>query len=634
MKKLIFIANCLLFSIYILFSQSHISPQAHQESVSAIANASSPNALEKVYFSAGNDGFIVKWTGDNQGEHYQISDLEIRLIAKSPVANEIAVYETDGGLINRVSVWNWETLTRKYARRFKSAVSSLQYSKKGNYLIVGTATVDGTVFLRAMNGQVVNKIPGNTGIVSMIETTDTEKTALFYSPTGNISYYNLETGRLKKKFSCEQSLEQPVLFNNYMFLSGVKDGQIYIIHALSGETLLTTPAENPLLLVSSIDANLYYLSNDNKGSYTLFSIDNIDNKSVSQPRIIKNYKGPRASQAISCGAKNGSEIILGSKSGAIYKTDSVTETEMQTLVAITENTYDKILDMATIGEDFYFLTKDSLFKSSYDTGMVDKKGENSGYTNIITYGDKVILWSKGTTEEVVLFDYNSNTKTPLFTPTATLQTLRLFGNKIIEMESNSLVNLFDMDTKNLTEIYTGAGLQDAVIASDGRLYVAKSSATNPRSSLLAVDLETRETVPINLGGNVAFALNINANDIYGVYVQASDVEKSTVVFKYNPSSKLRTAILRLKDEDPEAWTYLHYPILYTNIGKDNVRSCNLTTNKNFVFKRSASIPVKALQNANRVVILNKDGSISWYNTNLSQVLADWYLTQDGQWFEF
>ena len=46
------------------------------------------------------------------------------------------------------------------------------------------------------------------------------------------------------------------------------------------------------------------------------------------------------------------------------------------------------------------------------------------------------------------------------------------------------------------------------------------------------------------------------------------------------------------------------------------------------------MPLKIAQNSTRLVILNRDGSISWYNPALSGVLADWYLTTDGQWFEF
>ena len=60
----------------------------------------------------------------------------------------------------------------------------------------------------------------------------------------------------------------------------------------------------------------------------------------------------------------------------------------------------------------------------------------------------------------------------------------------------------------------------------------------------------------------------------------------------------------------------------------------VSTRKNITYNRSTSLPLKVAQNGERVVILNKDGSVSWYNVGKAPVLADWYLTRDGAWFEF
>lgn len=627
----------LLFSLIIfnLHSQSHISSQSHQEAVSYLVPGSSDNDIDNVFFTSGKDGFLVKWSSDNSGEHYQITEHEIKMICVSPDGKDIAVYETDGGLINRVSVWNWDTLSKRFSRRFSDSITSLSYSEKGNYLMVGTATVDGVVFINPISGNVINnKIKESTGIVSYSLTSQTEKTTVMYSPAGSLSYYNLISGRVTKKLNIVQGLSNIVLFNNNLYLAGIKDGLIYIIYALTGKTISTIKASSPILFASKRDVNLYYLENDLRGNYQLKMIENIDNKSVSTPRIIKNMKGPRGNDNIVCGAKINKDILLGSNSGDIFRIDSNVETEEKFISPITNNSYDKILDMYPIGEDFYFLTKGALFKSSYDTGIVNKLGINPGQTQLITYGDKVILWSRGTRSTVQLFDYSKPEIIDLFTPKNNIQSLKVFGNKILEIQSNSVVNLYDIDNKTYTEVYTGAGLQDAVIAGDGKLYVAKSYSTNPHSSLICVDMETHETVPMPLKGNVAFALNVENNNIYGIAVQSTDTEKRTVIFNFDTVSRRTTNILSFKDEHSNSFTYLKYPILYTNVGNDRIRSCNLTTGKNFLFNRSASIPLKVSQNASRVVTLNRDGSISWYNTNLSQVLEDWYLTKEGQWYAF
>lgn len=634
MKNFFSIITIFILAAVTASAQSHISTQAHQEAVSMIIPASAPGEFEQSYFSIGKDGFLIKWSSDNQGEHYQITDLEIKMAVVSPNGKEIAVYETDGGTTNRVSVWNWDTLSRKYARRFTDSITSLSYSKKGTYLIVGTATVDGAVFINSQSGAVINKITDSTGIINYSTTSDSEKTAVMYSPAGNLSYYNLSTGKLKKRFSTIQALSQTILFNNSLYFAGVSDNTIYICHALTGKIIKTVSAQNPILLSSENDSCLFYLENNGKGSYTLQMLENENNQGLTAPRIVKTMKGPRGNEIIICGTKMDNYIMLGSKSGAVYKIDAQPETEAAQIPILTENTYDKILDMCPYGEEFYFLTRNAIYKSSYDTGIVNRLGTNPGQTQVISYGDKVILWSKGTKNAVQLYDYSKPEITTLFEPSSSLQSVRLFGNTLIEMESNSIVCTYNMDTKKFSQVYTGAGLQDAVLMNDEKLYVAKSYATNPKSALLCVDISTRETVPMNLNGNVSFALSANGNDIYGINIISEGASRKTTVFKFNTMSKTTTTIISFKDEDPDAFTYLKYPFLYTNIGKDTIRSCNLSLSKNFAFRRSASLPIKVCQNATRVVILNKDGSISWYNSDRPPVLADWYLTKDGQWFEF
>ena len=128
MKKIYSFITCLLLLTVNLKAQSHISTQSHQSQVNSIILSSFKDDYGPSYFSAGDDGFIVKWTDDNQGEHYQLSDVGIKLIACSPTEDLIAVYESDGGSVNRVSVWDWKNLTRKYQKKFSDSVTSLNFS--------------------------------------------------------------------------------------------------------------------------------------------------------------------------------------------------------------------------------------------------------------------------------------------------------------------------------------------------------------------------------------------------------------------------------------------------------------------------------------------------------------------------
>ncbi len=637
MKKII-LTLLTSFISFTIFAESHFSTQSHQAQVTNIV-AAIGQENDGCYFSTGEDGFVIKWADDNQGEHYQFTDEGIKLIALSPNGNYIAIYESDGGSINKVSVWDWTNLNRKFYKKFKDSITALKFSAKGNYLIIGTATVDGAMFYRTSDWKPVNKIKTNTSIVNYINTSETEKTAIFYSPAGSLTYYNLTNGNIKKKFKIIQGLSQVIMFNNDKFIAGVKDNEIYIINAFLGNSVSSVAANNPILLSRENDYNLYYLEYDGRNTYELKMLESNEDNTVSNPRIVKIMKGPRASSAICTGVKEHGNLYLGDKTGAIYKTDIDALTSTENLKELTEDTYSKIYGMAPSDTDFYFLTENAIYKSSYDTGLVNKLYNTQGQREITQFKDNnVILWSKSSKVPVQKIDLDKQSSEILFTPKGNIQNMKIcsLNNKdyIIEIESNTTVNLYDFESKSLKEIYSGMGVQDAILTNDGNIYIAKSAATNPQVPLLSVNMNTMETVPIKIRGNVAYALSTDGNTIYGINVISDEDGRNTYVFSYNVTTKQMTNILKFSDEDAEAFTYLYNNNLFTNIGKNKVYCYNLNSKKRFSYNRSASIPQSICQNGKRVVILNYNGSISWCGANDSKVLADWYLTKDEQWYEF
>ncbi|MBR5401597.1 MAG: hypothetical protein IK102_07275 [Treponema sp.] len=637
--KTILLSAVFAFTALPLMADAHISTQSHQAQITSLRSVPVRSGNDFEYFTASDDGFLIKWNENNEGEHYQISDVGIKLIAVAPNGNYIAVYESDGGSVNKVSVWDWRTLTRKFMKKYRDSITSLEFSAKGTYLIVGTASVDGAEFFNTSNWSKINKIRANTSIVNYVHTSETEKTAVFYSPAGNLSYYNLVSGQLKEKFSVIQGLTQTVLYNDNKFLAGVKDNTIYVINAFKGTAVTSIKSSNPIILSTYKDSNLYYLEYDGKNNYDLKMLENLEGLKVSNPRLVKTFRGPRGSSAINTGVKNYTEILLGSKAGTVYKVDTDPSLSVTNMTEITQNTYSKIQDMCQAPTDFYFLTDKAIFKSSYDTGVVNKITATNGETNILNFDDNnVILWTRSSRKEVELVNLSTKAKTPLFTPTGNIQSLRTgkIGDKhyLIEIESNSIVNIYDFTNKSFNQVYSGTGVQDAVLCDNGNLYIAKSAASNPQVPLICINLETYETVPLALNGNVSFGLSTDGVLIYGIVLQVTDNVQTTFVYSFNTTTGKATNLLKFSEEDSEAFTYIYGNILYTNIGKNKLYCYNMTTKRNFAYNRSASIPKSVAQNGSRVVILNDNGSISWCGTSSQTLQADWYLTTDEQWYEF
>lgn len=635
MKKLFTLIFSALF-IFSLEAQSHISTQSHQGQVTQIAPVST-RGTDGTYYSASDDGFVIKWTFDGQGEHYQFSDVAIKLIAVSPNGNEIALYETDGGSINRITVWDWKTLSRKYLKKFSDSITSLTYSANGTYLIAGTATVDGAVFIRTQGWQMVDKIKENTGIVSYIHTSKTEKTCVFYSPSGTLSFYNLATGKLKQKMQIVKGLSQTVMYNENRYFAGVRDNTIYI--TFSGKTIASIPANNPIIISTEADYNLFYLENDGRSNYEVKMIESKEENLVSNPRLVKTLKGPRGSAVITTAIKDATNIYFGGRNGSVYQTEAEATITSSNMTELTEDTYSKIYGMAPAETDFYFLTSNSIYSSSYDTGVISKLASTNGESEIIAYKDNsVILWSQSDKSPIILLDLDKKSSKTLFIPKNNVQKVRLCtvedNDYLIEIESNSVVNLFDMQEGTFREVYSGTGIQDAVYMNNKLIYIAKSAATNPQTPLLTVNPQTMETVPLNIKGNVTYALSTDGKTIYGLNIISDDTGRNTYVFSFNVYTKQMTNILKFAEEDAEAFTYLSGNNLFTNIGRNKVYCYNLSTKKRFSYNRSASIPKTICTNSRRAVILNSNGSISWCGTTDSKLLADWYLTKDDQWYEF
>ena len=638
MKKILFL-SAFLASYGFIFAQSHFSTQSHQALVTNIEAVPDSTGWDTAYFSAGEDGFLIRWGDDNQGEHYQISDVGIKLIAVSPNGNDVAVYETDGGSVNKVSVWDWKSLSRKYQKNFTDSITSLQFSAKGNYLIIGTATVDGAIFVRTASWTIIDKIKANTSIVNYIQTSESEKTVVFYSPAGSISYFNLATGQLKQKFNVIQGLTSPVMFNNSIFLAGIKDNSIYILNAFKGTTITSISAQNPIILSTPKDRNFYYLEYDGRNNYELKMLEVQNDLKVSNPRLVKSFRGPRGEASICVGTKHLADLYLGGRNGAVYKADIEATSTTQNFNQITENKYKKIYDIDECLKDFFFLTDEKLYRSNYETGIPQLICTTQGENQVISFDeDNVILWTKSSRNPVIKKSISTKEDEILFTPKSSLQNVRLFnvGGKdyIVEIESNSEVSIYDFEKKSMKEVYSGTGIQDAVLAQNGNLYVAKSAASNPQVPLLCVNPETLETVPLGVKGNVSYALSIKDNMIYGINLVSDENGKTTYVFSFNIESKLLTNILRFSNEDSDVFTYLKGGNLFTNIGKNKVYCYNIASKKRFAYNRSSSIPVDICQNGNNVVILNSNGSISWCSPSSQQLRADWYLTTDEQWFEF
>ncbi len=627
--KLIKIAHfaTLLFSLPIFANESN---RAHLKSVSIISATQTDNGTN--VFSAGKDGFLIKWKENNLGEHYQVSEYSVQNIAQSPNGNDVAVYETDGALFNRVSVWDWQKQRRRFAFRFNESITSLSFSAKGTHLIVGTAAQNAIYIINSASGKIEpRKIKDNIANFSYAATGESEKTLVTYSMAGSISYYDLNNGNQKAKFDVESGLSDSTMFANSLFLAGTKGRNVVVVHALSGKTVGRFNAGNAIIVHSSSKQNeLFYIVNENR-QFKLYSLGKVDNRNVSEPKLLRTYSGLKSGDKITSATYFDGIVYAGTENGNVYKFDTFEMERVEVLQPITDDQYDIALDVSAVEDDCFILTPDSIFRSSIENDTIDLFAQNSnGRTNVASHGTDAILWSRGTRKSVLRVGVDS--ETTIFTPQGVLQSLRVFDDQILTVESGTTVNRYDFSGKRET-LYTGAGLQDALLLTPTDLYVAKTAATDPTSPLIHVDTQTQEIVPLPLAGSFAYALTADSshtNEIYGIVVSSNGAKQTTQVFSFDIQNRNSRTFVPVNEEDTDGFLSISFPTLYTNI-KSQAHSYNVANLRDSVYARGESMSQKIVKAGNRIVILNRNGSVSWYSAETAKILSTWYLNADGKW---
>jgi len=628
MTKKIIIVLLLVLLLSPLCAQKQFSTQPHTGPVTSLVQKN------EFVFSSGEDGFITRWDQNGLGEHLQVSDIAIKKIDVSPDGRLIAVYESDDFSIHRISVWDWKTKTRKYAKRFSDTVLSVSFSHNGTYLMVGLSTADGLVFLDAEYGITMQLIKDQISVVSLCETSKTESTAVLYSTTGSLVYANLQTGSTIQKFNTESGLSKTAFADtNKNYFTGLKNGKIYIIYATTGKTLASFAAKSPLLITGVTNTHFSYIEEVSKGTYAVKQVSLEKGELQFKPLVTSMFTIPSLPSVISALS---SQLIIGAKDGAIYTAAFTIQTETNEAVKVTESLYDRILDVEVVNSNFYLLTKDTVYRANINTSA-EIVFPNEGYTNCTAYDASLILWSKGHKKPVKMLNTITGDSKELFNPKIGIETLRVFDNALVCVLGSTTVLLFNFITNKETTIYTGTGLQDAVLYTDDIMFVSKTAATSPKTPLIEINTKTKETV-LPVSGDVIFSLVVNRDTaqpvIYGVSASTSLNSKRTEIFSYNPERKSYSAILKWEDEDTQAFTSVINTILYTNIGKTNIRNLNISTRKSITLERSASLPVKIKGSNNQLLVLNKDGSVSWYYETSEKKISDWCITTDGHWLEF
>lgn len=577
---------------------------------SVLSLSSIPGSGE--FFSADSAGFVARHSADGSLETWQLSNIPIRIIAVHPDGNRIAAYESDGFSVYRVSVWDWKTKTRLYAKRFRDSVTTLSWSAKGSWLIVGNTSVDGIAAFDASRGTGEKIFSESMGIVSLALTGASESSAITFGPSGTIRYTDTSTGKERARYRAEEDLSAPVILSNNVIIAGYRDGLIYEIDATSGKTLSAVPAVDPVMATTVSDPHAVWIEKAGGTSWalrsgalnlTLFALD--QESSVTVALALPD------------------RVVVGTDSGDLYSIARTASPDTVMTAVRLDRARNRIIDdIASDGNTAYILSGGTVYATESPDATPVPAFHGAPGNRLASIDSQLVFWSNSSGGEVTIMTVDGNTRRTLYKAREAVRSLSTDGTRVAFIEGSSTVVTLDTAVSAPAFTFAGVGLQDALLVSSDRLVVSKSSTPKAPSPLVSVSTATGETVQLPIKGDLCYGLKMadwrkGALTCFIVKNGEAPVTELVIVDLNISSVQSSTAKAALSygDEDLTAASAIVDGKILTNLGKGAFVALDAESGKKTDFERVSALPVRAIPVGRFVATLCSDGTIAWYESS-------------------
>lgn len=600
----------------------------HRGAVTALA----PVPGSTTVFSAGQDGFLTRHTDAGDDDSWQVSDIPIRRVAVNPDGNLVAIFESDGFSVNRVSVWDWSRKERAYAKRFKDSVVSLFWSSRGTYLMIGNTSLDGLTVLDGATGNPVRIFKQSPGIVTAGVTGKTETSMVTFGPSGRILYTDMANGAERASYAGPADVTSPVMLDNNLKISGVQGDSVILVDATSGKLVSSWAASAPIIASSAVDTVPVWFESAPDSSWILRKGD-----FASRPFAVPN--GERITSAIT----TAQGTTFGTDSGKLYRLsyDEAAKTDGAISPSMIPNREIRAIDdIASDGEKLFFLSGGSLFTSAGPGSTPEFAFSGIEGNRLAIDGNSLLFWSADSASPLVLASRDGSSRTTLCQATEGISSLSASGTRIAFVEGTSKATVIDVARNSTLFAYSGAGLQDAVLSGSNMLIVSRSSTRRAPNPLVSINVDTGETVPIQLEGDLCYslkALTPDGSSMAAFLVKAGE-PATTALLAFSlvagsPKPENARTVASWADEDLVATLFFPGDLLYTNLGKASLAGIGINDSRSVRFQRGYSLPAKASATARFVVTLNQDGSLTWFDRDSAALVSCSAITAEGYWLE-
>jgi len=566
--------------------------------------------LKNSFYVAGEDGFVSKIRYPSmQVETWQLSTLPIKKIAPHPDGTTIAIYETNGAGIHKISTWNWRGHKRLFIIRPNYLVTSLSWSANGSYLLVGNIEKGIEIFDKKGNDVTIYSIPPS--IVLLATTGKRERSIVTYGKNGKLLYTGISDRKKLAECRCEEDLENPRMIKNFTRLAGYKNGKVYLINTTTGKEVAKYDSGVAIFASDSYDNDLIWLEKLNKKqTYAL--------RDGEKSPIHFSF-----SFAITSSIYLVSSLIVGTQEGEMY----ILKKENNNIATHCPFKYhsENIKDIVATNKNLYLIADNGLFCKENGMGEAKKLKDKISSNSILASDKYLILWTKEEKKPIYRYSLEKQKQITLYKPDTYVVYLSIHNGNLLVVEASGLISLIDIQKKKVIFNKTIEGAQAALTRGNSHIIVAKDSLDYAASPLFELNLETEETVPIKLKGEFAFSLarNSELEDTFFCFLLDSSKKPTTNLIKFSPQDNKALSgtfenLLTYEDEDFSGFIESYKESLITNLGKGELICFNIYSKRLSRLERDYALPKKAVVLGDYIASLSYDGTISWYNLKTLQ----------------
>lgn len=597
---------------------------------------------DNLLFSGGADGTVRAWNTSNFElvGVLQVGHLPVRMLAVNPQRHELAAFETDNINTFRIVAWNWETGKKLFSHNLSETPLFMKYSPAGSFLVYGVTAWKSLNFLDSTSGQELPYFQGGTGIVSAAIISDSEKSIMTYSPSGQIQYWSIDTGTLKQTYQTVPNLSAISFTSNNRYMVGAYNGSFVMVDLVGGQTVSSTSIPNVLNTTIDPSSNevAVYSTGDNGPELSLYSLSG---GLLKMGSALDAPQGPLTDFVFADGM-----LISSDQQGTLisqrpyFSANTFGRNNLLRIDDFAVNDNDLLLTstghLISFGSNFFGL---GAAGSPQSVSFSSVANPYSGPTGACSLSDgRFVIWnSSGQSGSYRIFSPTSGVGPDIGNFPSPFTDVRQAGQELLTLDSQGSVNLLNTESGVSTFNYTAFGLQSLSYVDPQKIIAGRTQTGALNTALLQINPTTGETVPIPDSSIVVFDLAYDAANqiLYTLDIENAPNGGTKTVLKAHQLSTLDQgqALLSFSGEDHTAGIAVDASTnsIFTSLGFSGVKQIVPATGATTTLEKTDHIPRKLLVHGDWVISLNTDSTISVWNRMTGNLVFDLYVFKNMSW---